>query len=67
MKTYVYGMRLRGFSPGCQPIDGLIGLADYASSIWDTKRYCDCLEYSRPLTKKELADYELDYVGEGAR
>ncbi len=54
---FVYGMRLRGFSPGCQPREGLIERQD------DPKgKYHDLLVYSRPLTDKELADYELDLV-----
>ena len=61
--AYVYGMRLRGFAPGCQPKDGLIGLVDYADVIVDTKRYHDCIAYKRRLTEKEVADYELDYLG----
>ena len=61
--VYVYGMRLRGFSPGCQPKDGLIGLADYADAIVDTKRYHDCIAYKRQLTEDELVAYELDYFG----
>lgn len=24
MLTYIYGMRLRGYSPGCQPKEGLV-------------------------------------------
>ena len=51
---YRYGMRLRGFSPGCQPKTGLIGCEDGG------KRYHDILVYKRPLTAQELADYELD-------
>lgn len=63
MPTYVYGMRLRGFSVGCQPKQGLLGLADYASAIWDTSEYHDVIEYDRQLTADEIAAYELDYLG----
>ena len=56
--TYKYGMRLRGFSPGCQPMDGFLDVRD------DKKRkYHDVLFYSRELTEKELENYELDYLG----
>lgn len=55
-----YGMRLRGFSPGCQPKDGFIDRQDD-----DTGKYYDILIYNRPLTEKEVADYELDYLGGG--
>jgi hypothetical protein len=55
MKLYAYGMRLRGFSPGCQPKDGLVSRHDSAD-----KKYWDILVYDRPLTDKELFDYDLD-------
>jgi len=56
---YVYGMRLRGFSPGCQPMKGLKrSEQDYSGKYWDL------LVYDRELTEKELRDYELDYLGE---
>lgn len=54
---YVYGMRLRGFSPGCQPMHGLMERRD------DPKGdYHDLLLYDRQLTEKEMRDYELDYI-----
>lgn len=52
---YRYGMRLRGFSPGCQPMSGLLGREDDISG-----RYHDIIVYDRELTEKELSDYELD-------
>lgn len=59
-KTYMYGMRLRGFSIGCQPMDGFIARTD------DPKgRYYDILTYDRVLSGKEVMEYELDYIGEG--
>lgn len=57
MERYVYGMRLRGFSPMCQPMEGLIDRVDD-----ETGKYHDILEYDRPLTDKELKEYELDYI-----
>lgn len=56
--AYVYGMRLRGFSPGCQPKEGLLRRKDDT-----TGRYYDLLVYNRELTDRELADYELDNLG----
>lgn len=56
---YKYGMRLRGFSPGCQPMQGL----EMAYEPKDHKYY-NILVYSRELTEKELADYELDLIEE---
>ena len=57
--AYIYGMRLRGFSPFCQPKEGLIERLDSPS-----KKYYDLLKYSRKLTDWEVWDYELDYLGE---
>ena len=53
-KLYAYGMRLRGFSPGCQPMDGLVERVDSSP-----EKYYDILLYNRPLTEKEISDYEL--------
>lgn len=53
-----YGMRLRGFSIGCQPKEGLIRREDDPSG-----RYYDILIYNRNLTDQELKDYELDHIG----
>ena len=58
-KQYKYGMRLRGFSIGCQPKDGFVARID------DPKgRYYDILIYDRLLTGWEVMDYDLDYIGE---
>lgn len=56
---WYYGMRLRGFSPGCQPKEGFLQRFDDFSG-----KYWDILEYSRPLTETELSDYELDEIKE---
>ena len=58
MNRYKYGMRLRGFSIGCQPMNGLIERIDDTSH-----KYYDILIYDRLLTAKEIEDYELDYLG----
>lgn len=55
---FLYGMRLRGFSPGCQPKDGLVERQDDV-----TGKYYDILVYNRELTEKELNDFELDFIG----
>ncbi len=52
---YKYGMRLRGFSIGCQPMDGLVERQDDT-----TGRYYDILVYDRELSDVELEAYELD-------
>lgn len=40
---YKYGMRLRGFSLGCQPMNGLVGVSD------EDDRYYNVISYSREL------------------
>ena len=57
-KYYKYGMRLRGYSPGCQP-KGVILREDDPSG-----KYYDIIVYDRKLTAKELMDYELDDLEE---
>lgn len=54
MKKYIYGMRLRGFSPGCQPLNGLVKIQDDPIG-----RYYNILTYNRPLTADEIENYEL--------
>lgn len=54
---YTYGMRLRGFSPGCQPMTGFVERRNDPQ-----RKYHDLLVYDRELTEKELQDYELDFV-----
>jgi hypothetical protein len=54
---YKYGMRLRPFSIGCQPMDGLV-------KVCLTTGYWNILIYNRKLTDQEVSDYELDYLGE---
>lgn len=58
MKKYIYGMRLRGFSIGCQPKQGLIGRRDDESG-----KYYDLIVYDKPLSELLMKEYELDFVG----
>lgn len=55
---YVYGMRLRGFSPGAQPKGVVKHQEDYSG------KYYDLIAYERKLTDKEVRDYELDFICE---
>lgn len=57
---YKYGMRRRPFSIGCQPKDGFVEREDDPSG-----KYWDVIIYDRPLTEKELENYELDDLNEG--
>ena len=58
MSAYVYGMRLRGYSPGCQP-RGVQERRDDPQG-----KYHDLIVYGRELTAKEVRDYELDFIKE---
>lgn len=51
---FKYGMKARGFSPGCQPKNGFIKRLDDPK-----KEYFDIIAYSRRLTDKEINDFEL--------
>lgn len=57
-KLHRYGMRLRGFSPGCQPTQGF-----YSREDDETGRYWDVLTYTRELAPEEVRAYELDPLG----
>ena len=56
---YKYGMRLRGYAPLCQPMNGLVGREDDP-----TGKYHSILIYNRPLGDHEQDAFELDYLGE---
>ena len=49
MKQYFYGMKMRVFSIGCQPMNGFVKRLDS-----DTDDYWDILVYERELTEREL-------------
>lgn len=57
--SYWYGMRLRGYSPGCQPNNGLIEARDVVGD-----EYYNILVYTRKLTYAEEYQYDLEYLGE---
>jgi len=58
MKIYKYGMRLRGFSPGCQPLKNFYRRYDDKSG-----KYWDIISYTEPMAEMEIKDYSLDYLG----
>ena len=58
----MYGMRLRPFSIGCQPMNGLIRVEEDKAG-----KYHNILVYAMPLNDHELEEYELDYLGEDRR
>lgn len=55
-------MRLRGFSIGCQPMNGFIRRHDDP-----TNQYYDIIEYDRKLTKEETEAYSLDEIKEESK
>ena len=57
-REYRYGMRLRPFSIGCQPMEGLDRCEDDPS-----RKYWDILVYTRKLSYEELKEFELDFIG----
>lgn len=59
--TFTYGMRLRGFAPGCQPLDGLVQVDDDPHGT-----YYSLLTYNRELTTEEVEQYELDNLTSAA-
>ena len=53
-REFSYGMRLRGYSPGCQP-KGVLRREDDSSG-----KYHDIIVYGRQLSADEIRDYELE-------
>ena len=51
---YFYGMRLRGFSPGCQPMENFVNRIDSEVST-----YHDVLVYEKPLSEEDIKHYSL--------
>ena len=58
MILYKYGMRARGFSPLCQPMDGFVERLDDT-----TGKYYDVLVYNRYLRAEEERNYQFDFLG----
>lgn len=63
MVKYVYGMRRRGCSPGCQPKEGFIQREDEQAAMDMKQDYWDVISYDRELTEEEERHYSLDYLG----
>ena len=58
---YKYGMRLRPYGIGCQPTQGFVCCADGA--VVDGHRYHNFIYYAENLSKEDVSNYELDYIG----
>ena len=54
---WFYGMRLRGFSIGCQPKEGFVERVDDPDG-----KYWDVIVYDRPLSDQEIDAYDLDFI-----
>ncbi len=63
MLKYVYGMRQRGCSPGCQPKEGFIRRENEQVAIDMNSDYWDVISYNRELTDEEMKHFSLDYLG----
>lgn len=55
---YLYGMKFRDYSPGCQPMGGFVEVREDVMG-----EYHNVLVYDRVLTKQEEDQYQLDYIG----
>ena len=53
---YSYGMRLRGFSIGCQPMEGFVGRTD-------SDKFWDIIHYDHELSKEYVKHYSLTPLG----
>lgn len=60
-ELFVYGMRCRGFSPGCQPLEGFVEAEDDP-----LREYHDVLVYDRMLDRETQEHYDLDFLGKRA-
>ncbi|MGN0269065.1 MAG: hypothetical protein ACI4CX_00050 [Candidatus Weimeria sp.] len=58
--VYLYGMRERPFSIGCQPMSGLVKHESPTSRFTE---YWDLLYYDHKLSEKEREQYELIFIG----
>lgn len=59
--SWIYGMRLRGYSIGTQPTRGLVEVGE--GQTVSGYKYHSLLAYNRQLTEKEVSSYDLDYLG----
>lgn len=59
MAKYLYGMPFRGVSPGAQPK----GFLEFYPPSLQYPAFYNIIVYERPLTAKEISDYELVFIG----
>ena len=55
---YLYGMPFRGISPGAQPN----GIVEFYPPSMQYPQYWNVIVYDKPLTDKEISDYELVFI-----
>jgi hypothetical protein len=53
---HLYGMKLRGFAPGCQPMEDFVDWSDCEPE----DPYHSILLYRRELTAEEVKQYDLE-------
>lgn len=59
LMKYIYGMKERPFSIGCQPSHDFYERIDD-----DSGKYWDLLIYEALLSADEMHNYELEFIGE---
>ena len=57
---YKYGMKLRGYSIGCQPA----GVKKHEEADKTTTGYWDIIYYEEKLSQEEEKKYDLEFIGE---
>lgn len=60
-ELFIYGMRCRGYSPGCQPMEGLVGVEDDP-----LREYHDVLLYEGKMPRETQEHFDLDFLGRRA-
>lgn len=60
MKYYAYGMRLREYGIGCQPM----GVVKVEYTDKQKTGYWSIIYYTEKLCDKDVFNYDLDYLGE---
>lgn len=58
---YKYGMRLRPYGMGCQPMENYVCCDDGATA--DGWRYHNFVYYTKRLSEKDADHFDLDYFG----
>ena len=64
-EIHLYGMRQRGYSPGAQPDNGLLGTVNeikkYDKDI--DREFYDVIAYEEPIRINDMHNYDLELLG----